>query len=428
MAESYPKKYWWLILVVLPVVLALIAIIPNISGGGSSGTDSGNRISIDDSTIGGDVQIVGTQTIFNELGDSIGDPDIQAELEARINRAVNLARGGFFEESLEAFRELATEHPSPSIYANIGQLSLQENNLDNAREAYREAFVLAPEDPDVLLGLSQVYQAEGNTGEAARLLESSNNRNLNRLATELREQLGSGAIENEPNDLILTPNNGNITESIQAAFSAPSDVDFYRFVTPSSPRDWYRADVTNRSTGSAIQVKIWNANKQQFGESAYYGVTPGQDVSHGFSQGPDTEFFISVHSTSGAGPYTMTVTPRNLYDKYEPNDTILTAFEAEDSRLVEGNIMDKDDVDYFHLRTSASSVQFFLENQSLELSPQIKVYDSNKSLINESAYYGVTAGQDISLVTEIANSADYFLAIHAIEASGGSYALTINPQ
>ena len=38
MTSDYPKKYWWLILVVIPIVLAVIQIYPNIGNGDDNGS------------------------------------------------------------------------------------------------------------------------------------------------------------------------------------------------------------------------------------------------------------------------------------------------------------------------------------------------------------------------------------------------------
>ena len=45
-SKNFPKKYWWVVLVALPVVLALIAIVPQLMGGSGEKPSGANAVSI----------------------------------------------------------------------------------------------------------------------------------------------------------------------------------------------------------------------------------------------------------------------------------------------------------------------------------------------------------------------------------------------
>lgn len=89
MSDPYPRRYWWVVLVAVPITVGLIAIIPKFSGGSSS---TGNNIKIEGANVSGTVQIVGTQVIINQLKDSSSDGANIQDVEVSINRAVNLVQ------------------------------------------------------------------------------------------------------------------------------------------------------------------------------------------------------------------------------------------------------------------------------------------------------------------------------------------------
>ena len=45
-SKNFPKRYWWVVLVALPVVLALIAIVPQLMGGSGEKPAGGSGVSI----------------------------------------------------------------------------------------------------------------------------------------------------------------------------------------------------------------------------------------------------------------------------------------------------------------------------------------------------------------------------------------------
>ena len=63
-SKSYPKKYWWVVLVALPVGLALVGILPQLIGRSDREDSGGTQVRID-----GDNNFVntGNLTIVNNI-------------------------------------------------------------------------------------------------------------------------------------------------------------------------------------------------------------------------------------------------------------------------------------------------------------------------------------------------------------------------
>lgn len=171
MADSYPRKYWWAVLVVVPLAGALIAVLPKLLGGGSGG-DSGDRITIEGSTVGGDVQIVGTQVILQQAragGGAIEDAEVKRKLE----RAVNLVKGGLYDEATRLFEEIAGEIGTPAVYNNLGTLYLMQARYEDAQRALQEGIASDPNYQPLHLSLARVYEQQGDISAAVAQVRQS---------------------------------------------------------------------------------------------------------------------------------------------------------------------------------------------------------------------------------------------------------------
>lgn len=130
MAEGarVPRKYWWVVAVAVPVVLAVVAIVPNLlksTGGGPSG-GTGNPINItgDNNTVTFDYStnktfVTNVNVIAREYELQTGQP-LSSDLRAQVEAAVKAAMDSNHAESVRLLEKVAQAVPVPAIYNNLG--------------------------------------------------------------------------------------------------------------------------------------------------------------------------------------------------------------------------------------------------------------------------------------------------------------------
>ena len=131
-SKSYPKKYWWVVLVALPVGLALIGILPQLTGRSGREDSGGTEVRID-----GDNNFVnmGNLTIVNNISviaqeyqKQTGQP-LADHLRQLIEQAVAAAMKNDHATSVRLYEQIASQVPVPSIYNNLG--------IESQRPEYR---------------------------------------------------------------------------------------------------------------------------------------------------------------------------------------------------------------------------------------------------------------------------------------------------
>ena len=157
-APSYPKKYWWLVVLVLPIVLGLIALLPrfldkkaepgapsvkqdgigNISQGGSG------NVNIANSDLSSKMYVTNVSIIASEYAKYQGQALNDEELKRQIDRAVSEAVSGRHGESIRLFEELSRKVPLPAIYNNLGVEYAKAGRPEAAQKAFNEAIQKDP--------------------------------------------------------------------------------------------------------------------------------------------------------------------------------------------------------------------------------------------------------------------------------------------
>jgi tetratricopeptide (TPR) repeat protein len=91
--------------------------------------------------------------------------------EKAINRGLNLAWEGKWEQALAAYQKALAEMPDdPLVHNYLGLVYSEMGRLEPALEAYRRAHQLDPEDPAPLLPISEVLERAGQRRAAAEAL------------------------------------------------------------------------------------------------------------------------------------------------------------------------------------------------------------------------------------------------------------------
>jgi hypothetical protein len=115
MPESYPRKYWWTVLIAVPIVVAIAGIVPDLIPG-DGGSPSSSTFDLQDAKFQDEVTMIGTQVIMEQIEEG---PE-KKELESLVQRAINLSRTGFRDEAIELFSDLAQRTGIPELFNNVG--------------------------------------------------------------------------------------------------------------------------------------------------------------------------------------------------------------------------------------------------------------------------------------------------------------------
>jgi hypothetical protein len=225
-----------------------------------------------------------------------------------------------------------------------------------------------------------------------------------------------GSVEQATTATIGTAIDGEILKTDQN--------DFYRFDVPLKQRDVALVRLENRSSTLKPDFKIFNADRSQLSES--YDGTAGASTENRLTLEPGQTFYVEVLNYGSTGKYTLSVTPQNAFDSHEPNDDVLTASAVAIGTVIDGNIMDDKDADWFKITGAAQkSIHVTLDNQSTTLKPDLKVYSATKSQTNEK--YDGTAGANLDFTIDVEPGKDFYLQVLPY-GSTGKYRLTAKPD
>lgn len=191
MTTNYPKKYWWIVLIVVPILIALIPIL----------TDNGNG---DSGIIFNNIDVV-----IEQAEQSISEESIN-ELKTLLQKAMNLVESTQYAEALPLFESAAEIAPVPALKENIknAKLALTQSEQtaevgggevstsgdakwimirNTERVALGRIVVQAPED-------TEIYVAIFKAGEEVRLEDSHKSRAFDLLPGQYDVKMHGGAI------------------------------------------------------------------------------------------------------------------------------------------------------------------------------------------------------------------------------------------
>lgn len=160
----YPPKYWWLILVLIPVAVALIglvaAVIPLFK---STPAPLPPGITITNNKFAGDMYFV-TQVL------ATGDVSKTQNAQQVIQSATNLVQNKNYVGAIAALEQAVAQYPLPSIYNNLGVLYANQGDYQKAEQAYQSALRLDPNDQTANFNLGLLKQTQGKLDDAKNYL------------------------------------------------------------------------------------------------------------------------------------------------------------------------------------------------------------------------------------------------------------------
>src|SRR5271165_1795038 len=195
--KKYPKKYWWLVLLVLPAILALIPILPALLGKDDKKVDVAPNISqsaqpggvnILNSDLSSTLYVTTVSIIASEYEKTHGHPLIDENLKGQIERAVAEAEAGRHPESIRLLEELSKNVPLPALFTNLGVEYAKVGNKDAATKAFSSAINEDPSYEPAHLNRGIVAVSEGKPKEALSDLEKASSIQQTKQVLEVARQ------------------------------------------------------------------------------------------------------------------------------------------------------------------------------------------------------------------------------------------------
>ena len=401
-----PKKYWWVIGIAVPIIVAVIGIMPQLipkDGGGGTfyvevvGTQFNGKVAFNN------VTIVAEQT-RGQLG-----TELPKEVVETLRKALELAQAKNFNEAIPAFESVAKVAPVPAVFNNLGAAYLATGNKEKAIAAFENA----PDQETARFNLRQTDHVATTTKP---------------VTDEAQEKIGA---EVEPNNEILNPNIIPLETWIEAAIAEREDTDYFRFTTPPVYRDIIQVSIENRSTTLRPALLIFNSEKSAI---IYRQVreTAGANLHDSGPAGPNETYYVQVTSRYGdtSGNYKVIIRPLRAYDDYEPNDDILNAKLIPIGKSIDAGMMDPLDSDYYQFETSsrAGTITIFIKNRSTTLKPALRVFNNEKSDISD-RQVKKTAGANLQHSFSAGPNETYYVQVTSyFGETSGNYSLTVKEE
>jgi hypothetical protein len=139
--ETVPRKYWWVAAVAVPIVVALIAIVPRLfTPSAETGARTDALIAGDNNTVSFDYSthntfVTNVNVIAREYELQTGRP-LGDDLRRQIEAAVDAAAQNNHTESIRLLEQVAQAAPVPAIYNNLGVEYAKTQNVEASRRAF----------------------------------------------------------------------------------------------------------------------------------------------------------------------------------------------------------------------------------------------------------------------------------------------------
>jgi hypothetical protein len=367
------KKYWWAAAIAVPLLVAVISILPPLLKKDSQGI----QISQDSH----DLNFQQINVVEREYLQKTGQP-LPPDLRQQIEQALQFMKQERYADSIPLLRAAAEKAAVPSVLTDLAHALAITGKSNEAQALYDQTAAADPSNQQVKAGRQFLAKLTGN--------------NTIFTAAEIPMQKAVGA---------TLPDDGT---------------DFFKFTAPSGPRDHLRVRLENRSPSMALALAVKDADKAPIG-----GVSGAQtaNITYEFPATPSATHYLQVSTDNHqGGAYTLIVEPTHGFDTFEPNDTILTAKDVPTGREIEANIMDDQDTDFYRFRARGDKTAIVVENRSPKLAIELAVTDADKAPVGGRSG---SAAANVRYEFDSKPGSMYYLQLSTSNHEGGKYAVTI---
>jgi tetratricopeptide (TPR) repeat protein len=313
--------------------------------------------------------------------------------------AAGLVARGDYAGAISVLEQVAKKAPVPAVFNDLGVLYVERNDSSRAIEAFRQAVI---RDTD--------YQPV-----RANLLR----------AKDLLNAAAPVVAEDEPNDTYLLANVIALNRPVTGDVSAYNDTDCYRLTIPSGPRDLLSVEIEPLASMLLPGVSAFDRD-DHFLDWTRNTERPGATLIENLSAAPKSVLVLHLWGfMQSQGKYRLTVRPLQAFDRYEPNDNIISATRVPLRETLEANIMDAADKDYYSFVAPArGNVTVKVHRVSNTLMPTVTAYSPDRHPLNSSPAIAAS-GADLSRSLEVKPKEVYFIEIESQNGTAGSYTINI---
>jgi tetratricopeptide (TPR) repeat protein len=164
---DYPKKYWWAILLVVPIAVAAIGVIPPLLNAlKPTPSPLPPVVPITNNKFASDLYFI---TQIANSGDAANTQGAQQAIQ----RATGLVQDADYANAISLLEQAAAQYQLPTIYNNLGVLYANAANLQKAQQAYQNALKIDPNNQVANYNQGLLKQAQGKPEEAARYFDKA---------------------------------------------------------------------------------------------------------------------------------------------------------------------------------------------------------------------------------------------------------------
>ena len=318
---------------------------------------------------------------------------------SQFQQAAEWADRGDYGRAAQILDNLSRQAALPVVFNDLGVLYERMHDPRHAVNAFREALA-----------------RDSNYGPVRANLER-----LRSLNAQIADPLSTEA---EPNDNTQTANTIAVDQPVEAEIKDTTDADFFRFITPPPPRDRFAISLQNRSRTLRPHVRLFDKQEliMPLGRESREA---GESYELIFSPEPNSTFFINVfgdHDSFGA--YTLTIRALKSFDRFEPNDDIYNARKITPGAVIEANIMDGDDTDFYSFEAPRTgTVAIDIENRSTMLIPAVTTFTPDMRT-NDFGPDG-RAGAPLHHTMQVQQGQTYYIQVWSQAKTSGDYTLKV---
>lgn len=326
----------------------------------------------------------------------------ESAIEGRFRQATDLMSNRNYPGAVSVLETLSRKAALPVVFSDMGVVYSALGDYGRCADAFREALA-----------------RDGEYAPSRQFLRTTKSIPPNSADPYTREV--------EPNNEARTATLIGIGVAASGEVTASTDdQDYFRVITPAAPRDLITIELANHSIEFSPRLHAYDENLRllSWGEKT---AKAGDSIQVAGGPMPNSALYVAVSAADAqSGVYVLTVKPQKAYDRYEPNDDIMTSRRVSIGEEVDANIMDADDTDFYSFQSPRKgTVTIEIRNHSETLIPGVTTYNTDRRNMG----FGPEIrkpGAGLHHTIDVDKDKIYYIQVWSQAGSAGAYTLRVD--